>query len=183
MDYPVQRYCFDIIDDGVTTVVLKKVCSLIFFICLHTEQKLKKNPTNWRTPITDIYKIQTENYNYWHTQNTDRHDYWHIRKTDRHDYWHTQNTNRHDYWHTQNTDRHDYWHTQNTDRRDYGHKRLLTCTKYWQTQLLTYTGYWPASYNYNCKKRFRFDKRDMFLLLFFFNGLRVQHYGLVREYY
>jgi hypothetical protein len=44
MDYPVQRYCFDIIDDGVTMVVLKRVCSLIFlFAYSHTEQKLEKN--------------------------------------------------------------------------------------------------------------------------------------------
>jgi hypothetical protein len=43
MDYSVQRHCFDIIDDGVTMVVLKRGCSLILlFAYSHTEQKLKK---------------------------------------------------------------------------------------------------------------------------------------------
>jgi N-acyl-D-aspartate/D-glutamate deacylase len=42
-----QRYCLDIIVDGVTTVVLKGVCSL-FFAYSHTEEKKteKKNTLN-----------------------------------------------------------------------------------------------------------------------------------------
>jgi hypothetical protein len=36
-----QRYCLDIIVDGVTTVVLKRVCSLFFVVVAysHTEKK------------------------------------------------------------------------------------------------------------------------------------------------
>jgi hypothetical protein len=116
------RYCFDIIVDWNSTVVLKMVCSLIFlFAYSHTEQKLEKKTkcsTEEHQLLTYIKYKPKIIINDIHIILTDMIiDYWPIQNTDRPDYWHTQNTDKHDYWHTQNTDRHDYWH-----------KRLLTDT-------------------------------------------------------
>jgi hypothetical protein len=80
-----QRYCFDIIVDGVTMVMLKKVCSLFFYLLTHMLKKTEK-PTKCSTEehqlltyikykpkiiitdiriiltdmITDIYKMLTD---------------------------------------------------------------------------------------------------------------------------
>jgi ribosomal protein S18 len=140
-----QKYCFDIIVDGVTTVVLQRVWSLTFlFANSHTEQKLKKKtPTNCSTEehllltyikykpkiiITDIHIILTDMITDLYKILTDP-------ITDIHKILTDTITDIHKILTNMITDINDYWQT-----------RLLTCTKYWQTQLLTYPGYWPASH-------------------------------------